>query len=112
MRNYRLSKDTVEHYTSLQDLRVGFGMKPITRKTNDKNKLKKQQEDFCSKHKCRACGSPMTYMGGNIMTCQNPNCKGIPVKHVDTEGNETTTYFTSYYTLDKRGSEIAHNIFE
>ena len=25
MRNYRLSKDTVEHYTSLQDLRVGFG---------------------------------------------------------------------------------------
>lgn len=111
MKNYRMSKGTTEHYTSLEDLRISFGLKPVTKKTRDDEKLKKQQESFVKKHRCKACGMPMTYMNGNVMTCQNPKCKGIEIKRLDKEGNEVTSYITSYDILDDKGAEIANNIF-
>jgi hypothetical protein len=111
MREYRMSKGTTEHYTDLASLRAAWGKEPVTKKTKDVVKLKKQQEDFMSKHRCKACGAPMTYTGGNIMTCLDPKCKGIEVKHEDKEGNVTVSYITSYDLLDDLGAEIANNIF-
>ena len=80
MSNYRMSKGTTEHFTSLEEMRTAWGMKPVTKKTSDKKKLKEQQERFLSKHKCKACGTPMTYIHGNVMACKNPECKGIEIK--------------------------------
>ena len=77
MSNYRMSKGTTEHFTSLEEMRTAWGMKPVTKKTSDKKKLKEQQERFLSKHKCKACGTPMTYIHGNVMACKNPECKGM-----------------------------------
>lgn len=112
MKNYRVSKDTTEHFTSLESLRAAFGLKPVTKRTNDKSKLMKQREDFANKHKCKACGSPMTYLdNGNVMACTNPECKGIEKKKIDKEGNEITYYLPSYDLLDNRGSDIAAHIF-
>lgn len=54
MSNYRMSKGTTEHFTSLEEMRTAWGMKPVTKKTSDKKKLKEQQERFLSKHKCKA----------------------------------------------------------
>nr|DAZ58788.1 MAG TPA: NAD-dependent DNA ligase C4 zinc finger domain [Caudoviricetes sp.] len=111
MKNYRMSKGTTEHYTSFKDLRESWGLPKITNKTRDTKKLKKQQESFLSKHICRACGNPLTYTGGNIMTCTNPDCKGIKIEREDKEGNVITSYITSVHLLDSVGEKIAHNIF-
>ena len=71
MSNYRMSKGTTEHFTSLEEMRTAWGMKPVTKKTSDKKKLKEQQERFLSKHKCKACGTPMTYIHGNVVKILN-----------------------------------------
>ena len=101
MSNYRMSKGTTEHFTSLEEMRTAWGMKPVTKKTSDKKKLKEQQEKFLSKHKCKACGTPMTYIHG----------KGIEIKREDKDGNEMVSYINSFCTLDDLGAEIASNIF-
>lgn len=111
MNNYRMSKGTTEHYTSLAALREGWGMKPVIKKTRDSEKLAEQQKTFVNKHICKACGLPMTYIHGNIMACKNPECKGIEVKREDKEGNEIVSYITSCEILGDRGAEIANNIF-
>lgn len=109
--SYRLSKDTTEHYTSLEELRAGWGLEPFVKRTKDAKKLEKQQEVFRGKHKCQACKSPMEWIGGNMMTCTNPNCKGVKIEREDKEGNKIVTYVTSYDLLDELGEEIAENIF-
>ena len=111
MKNYRLSSGTKEHYTSLADLREAWGMKPIVKKTNDAEKLAKQQEKFVSKHICKACGQPMTFIHGNVMACKNPKCKGIEIKREDKEGNVIISYINSCEILNDKGAEIANNIF-
>ena len=62
MSNYRMSKGTTEHFTSLEEMRTAWGMKPVTKKTSDKKKLKEQQERFLSKHKCKACNEMVSYI--------------------------------------------------
>lgn len=113
MKNFRLGKDTKEHYTSLAELRKAWGRKPIKKlRTNDEKKLKEQQENFCSKHKCKACGEPMVWIGGSMMACKNENCKGIKVEEKDKDGNIIRIeYLVSYELLDKKGALIAENIF-
>lgn len=111
MTNYRLSKGTTEHYTSLEELRAAWGKEPFVKRTKDENKLKTQRENFAKKHLCSACKQPMQYIGGNVMTCTNPNCKGIKVERTDKEGNTIITYETSYDLLKPLGAEIASNIF-
>ena len=37
MKNYRMSRNTTEHYTSLSGLREAFGLKPVIKKTKDEN---------------------------------------------------------------------------
>lgn len=112
MREFRLGRNTTEHYSSLAEMRVAWGMKPISKKTSDEKKLSKQQKTFCDKHKCRACGKPMMFINGsNTMVCSNENCKGIKETRTDKEGKEIVTYALSYDLLDNLGSEIANNIF-
>ena len=51
MSKFRMDRNTTEHYTSFEDLAKAYGCKPVTKQTSDKNKLKKQQENFCDKNK-------------------------------------------------------------
>lgn len=112
MKEFRLGKNTKEHYTSIEEMAKAWGCKPITKKTKDEKKLKEQQEKFCARHKCRACGQPMTWVGGSMMTCKNENCKGIKIEEKDAEGNIIRTeYLVPYDLLDEKGTEIAANIF-
>lgn len=111
MSNYRLSKGTTEHYTSLEELRAAWGKEPFVKRTKDPDKLVKQQENFLKHYRCKACGKPMTYIGGNMMTCTNEACKGIKVEREDKEGNKIVNYVTSYELLDERFADIANSIF-
>lgn len=111
MKYYRKSKGETEHYTSLEELRDAWGLKPITKQTKDMQKLNKQKDHFLSKHLCSACKQPMVYIGGNQMVCQNENCKGI--KHELKTDVETKVWYTpSFDLLDEKGAEVAHNIFQ
>ena len=112
MKEYRLGRNTTEHYTSLEDLRKAWGCRPINKRTLDEKKLQSQRESFCSKHKCKVCGKPMLWMNGtSVMSCNNPDCKGIKNVRTDLDGNEIVTYLPSYDLLDSVGSEIANNLF-
>lgn len=111
MKEFRLSKGVTEHYTSLEELREGFGLKKISKQTKDKEKLSKQREQFCKFYKCKACGTPMTWIGGSIMCCTNESCKGIKNERTDADGNVMVTYTTSYQLLDDHFADVANNIF-
>lgn len=107
-----MKKNTIAKYSSMEELGVAYGFKPFKKRTKDENKLKAQRERFISKHRCKACGNPMTYIGGNIMSCQNERCKGIPITRFDLEGKEFIDYVPSYHILDDLGADIAKNIFD
>lgn len=108
----RLSKDTTAVYKDFNSLRKAFGLPPIKKQTKDKAKLAKQRDAFTGKHICRACGKPMIMdLNTNVMVCSNPSCKGIKRTKLDSEGNEKTWYTPSYFLLNKKGAEIANNIF-
>ena len=110
--SYRLSKDTIARFTSMEELREAWQLKPLpTKKPNNAKRLKKVQDDFKAHHKCRACGKPMDWMGGNMMTCTNPACKGIKIEKTDQEGNKYVEYITSYNLLSDHYAEIAATLF-
>lgn len=98
-------------FNSFEELAKSMNIKPVTKVTKDKKKLSEQQEVFVSRHKCKACGEPMTYIGGNMMTCKNPDCKGIKITRDNEDGTKSISYITSYDLLDEKGGEIAGNIF-
>lgn len=111
MKAYRMGRNTTEHYTSFEEAAAAWHCKPFSRKTKDENKLLKQQNDFCERHKCPACGQPMSFVGGSWMTCKNEKCKGIKDEYTDAEGNKITSYRVSCKQLDAKGAEIANVIF-
>lgn len=111
MREIRLGGGFKVHYSSFEEMAKAYGHKPVIKKTKDANKLASQQEKFCARHKCKSCGQPMSYIGGNQMTCTNEKCKGIKVEREDKEGNKIVSYVVSYELLDDKGAEIAQNIF-
>lgn len=111
--SYRLSKDTIARFTSMEELREAWQLKPLpTKKPNNAKRLKKVQDDFKAHHKCRACGKPMDLVQGtNIFTCCNPQCKGIKIEKEDSEGNKYVEYITSYDILNNHYAEIANTLF-
>lgn len=114
MKSYRLSKGCTAHYTSLEELRAAYNIKPMRKQTRDKEKLVKQRETFCGKHLCQSCKKPMIWLEGtNQMVCNNPDCQGI--KHeqiINAETGETKVWYSpSYDLLDDLGQEIAQNLF-
>ena len=112
MKAYRLSKGVTEHYTSLEELRAAFGLKPVTKQTKSKSKLKDQRDFFCSKNICPACKKPMVWIGESIMVCQNPDCAGSQTEYVDSETGETKVrYSPSYKFLNEKNTEKAKSIF-
>jgi hypothetical protein len=111
MKDFRMGRNTTEHYSSFEECAKAFGCKPVVKKTKDENKLKAQREKFSAKHKCKACGQPMSWVGSSIMTCMNDKCKGIKVERDGADGNKIISYVVSYDLLDDLGAEIANNIF-
>ena len=74
-----------ERYYSFEDVAINeFGMKPSKKITNDKERLKKQQEKYLGT--CPFCKEPCTYIEStNVVVCQNEKCKGkkIVLKNED-----------------------------
>ena len=111
MKDFKKLKGNLQTYNSFEELGKAWNCKPRIKQTKDKEKLKKQREDFCNRYRCKGCGQPMKYLGQNVMVCANENCKGIKEEKTDLEGNVSVTYHTSYLFLNRRSAEIAENIF-
>lgn len=112
--SYRLSKDTIARFTSMEELREAWQLKPLpTKKPNNAKRLKKVQDDFKAHHKCRACGKPMEWIPNtNIFVCKNEKCNGIKQEYIDKETGETKIrYIVPNDLLNPHYEEIATTIF-
>ena len=113
MREFRNGKNCTEHYSSFAEMRTAFGLKEIVKRTKDEQKLQKQKEAFYSRHICKACGTPMTFVNGtNVMCCTNEKCNGIKHQMTNEDTGEIKVWYTpSCKTLDGKSASIANNIF-
>lgn len=97
-------------YTSFQDLAAATG-RPVKRRTKDMDKLQAQREHFAGK--CKVCGHILTYHNGtNVLTCTNPECKGIKKTGLNDDGSEKVWYVPVIRTVDTTGMEIAARLFD
>lgn len=111
MREFRKGKGVTEHYTSLEELRAAWNLKPVVKRTKDEEKLKMQQEKFLGT--CKVCKQPMTLISGsNVLCCQNPECNGIKMKGKNEDGSEKIWYIPVSRILDEQGLEISMNLFD
>lgn len=112
MREFRMGRNTTEHYSSFEEAAKSWGCKSINKRTKDEKKLNEQRERFYKSNTCKTCGHPMTFITEtNIMCCTNEACKGIKHQIVNEETGETKIWYTpSYKVLDDKGAIIASNI--
>lgn len=107
MKEFRKDKNCTEYYSSLEELRVAFGLKPIEKKrTKDMEKLQVQREKFLGI--CPVCKSPMKYVSSQYSVCGNTECRG---KNIAKKGEEPR-YVLSIREFDPKGVEIASNLFD
>lgn len=98
-------------YFSFAELAEAWGIKP-QKKTNNA-KRKEQIEKFNTYHRCQTCKRPLTYIGGNIMVCQNDKCPGIKHTRKDDEtGEEKVWYSPSFEELTNKFADYANYLFE
>lgn len=111
MREFRKSKDCTERYTSLEELRKAYGLKPVKKRTDDEEKLKIQREKFLGT--CRVCGKPLSWINDtSVCACKNPECKGFKMTSTTEEGEEKVWYIPVTRMLDSQGMQIAQNLFD
>ena len=107
MKEFRKDKNCTEYYSSLEELRAGWGLDPIEKKrTKDMGKLQAQREKFLGT--CRACKSPMKYVSSKYSVCSNENCRGINIA----KKGEEPRYVLSIREFDSKGETIAKNLFD
>ena len=111
MKEFRKAKGVTEHYTSLEELREGWNVKPVKKRTSDNEKLKIQREKFLGT--CRVCKQPMTLVGGtNVLCCNNPECRGVKMTGTNEDGTEKVWFVPVSRLLDEKGFEISQNLFD
>ena len=110
MREFRKAKGVTERYTSLDELRIAFGLKATKKRTDDEEKLKAQREKFVGT--CKVCKQPLHLIEGtNTLACKNEDCKGIKMTGKNKDGTEKVWYIPVIRILDDEGREIAERLF-
>lgn len=61
---------------------------------------------------CPVCHKPMTYIGGNVVVCQNEGCTGMPYTVIE-DGEEVTKYrYPVYRTLHINSQGYSEKILD
>lgn len=110
MKEFRKDKNCTEHYTSFEELGKAWGLKPVIKRTKNENKLKIQKNKFLGI--CPYCKEQLSYVGGNVIVCKNEKCNGKKVEKEYEDGSKSVMYYPYVKLLDKRGENIAQNIFD
>ena len=106
----RLSKGTTAQYNSFAEAAEAFGCRPVKKKTDNAEKLHKQQERFVGK--CKVCGENLTYIyGTNVLACTNADCKGAKMTAKNDDGTDRVWYIPVTRMVDSVGMEIGMNLF-
>ena len=85
--------------------------KPFQGKKKQRPLEKGRKEKLEKKYMCRACGKPLTWVEDtNIMSCQNPKCKGIKKTKKKADGTESVYYTMSYMTLNNYDRRLIERI--
>ncbi len=109
MKNYRMSKNTTAHYSSLEELREAMHLPKIQKRTKNNEKLAKQREHFLGR--CRVCGEPLSYISGtNVLVCSNDKCQGHKITARNENGEDK--FVPVMRVLDDKGAEIANSLFD
>lgn len=88
-----------------------YNMKPLSGRTNDKQKLATQREKFLGV--CLFCKKPNKFIvGTNIIVCANEQCSGKKITIKDEDGTEFVKYIPYMRTLDTKGMEIGNVLFD
>ncbi len=99
----------MKHYTTMESLREDFGLKPIRKRTKNKQRLESLKKKFQARHNCPICGEPLIHIEDtNVMVCVNEKCKGTKIKTLDAK--EETVDSSAFHILDDAGARIANNI--
>lgn len=112
MKEFRKSKGVTEHYTSLEELRAAYGLKPIEKKRpKDEKVLQEKREKFLGT--CKVCKQTLSLIKGtNTLACQNPDCKGVKMTSTNEDGSEKAWYIPVTRILDDKGAKIAENLID
>lgn len=70
-----------------------YGLDAPTSTIKNEEKRESLRKKFEEKNVCSECKQPLTYVGGNVLSCTNPKCKG------------------SYKLLDERTTHLAKGIY-
>lgn len=97
------------HYSSFAEVAQAVGIKPVSKVIKDKEE---KQKKFLSHHKCKACGQPLTWVGGSVMVCTNEKCAGIKHTRENADGTTSVWYEVSFDLLDSVGSKVAGKLFD
>lgn len=80
------------------------------------SQIKKKEVPQSSKEKflgkCKVCGETLTYVGGNVVVCNNEKCKGVKHTKTSEDGTELVYYTPVFRLLDAQGVEIAEKLFD
>ena len=72
-----------------------FNLPPYSNDFANKEKKASVKEKFETKNICKTCKQPLTYIGGNILCCANPECKGNK----------------SYWLMDEKQKHLAQALY-
>lgn len=62
-------------YFGFDELAQGvYNLPPVSKVVKNENKRKEMEQKFVKYNTCKSCGKPLSYIGGNIATCTNPEC--------------------------------------
>lgn len=87
-----------------------YNLNPVSFRTKDENRLKKQQEKLLGT--CPICKQLMSYIPGtNVVVCKNPSCKGREKEITLKDGSTIKRTESSSRLLHNNAVDIAQIIF-
>ena len=98
-------------YHSFTELAKDIGLKPVNKRTKNKEKLESQRSKFLGK--CPHCGQPLTHITNtNVLVCGNENCKGKKREYTNKDGEKIVKYDPYAKVLYDKSATIAHALFD
>ena len=71
-----------------------YGINPVSKQIQNVGKRKDMEQKYEKSNFCKSCKQPLTYVGGNIACCKNPDCKKPTFKLLD---EKTKNYAQAIY---------------
>ena len=75
----RIEKNGTRYFGFDEVAQEVYGLKPATKQVQNAGKRKDMQQKFEKFNICKSCGQTMSYVGGNVVCCQNPTLNPMQI---------------------------------